>query len=70
MSPTSPIGIICIASPCGKFSRERADFAVENSANDTRDTKPSSRDTPTIQGVTTIRDAGVIDVYFVAKAVS
>jgi hypothetical protein len=34
---------------------ERADFAVGNSANDTRDTKPSSRDTSTIQGVTTIR---------------
>jgi hypothetical protein len=70
MSPRGRIGIICIASPCVRFTgarRERADFMVRNRANDTDDTKPSSRDTPTIHGITTMTIAGVFDVGFAAK---
>ena len=42
-----------------------AEVAVENSVNDTDDTKPSSGDTPTIQPVPTMSVAGVTDVDFV-----
>jgi hypothetical protein len=69
MSRGSPIGIICIASPCGRFngaSRENADFVVRNQSNDTNDTNASSRDTPTIQAIPTIV-AGVLDVASVAE---
>jgi hypothetical protein len=48
---------------------EHADFAVGNRANDTHDTKPSSRDTPTIHGITSITDAGAFNVDFVAKTI-
>jgi hypothetical protein len=72
MSPGNPIGIICIASRCvsrgGDCSKDTG-FAVENRASDTRDTKPSSRDTSTIHGITTMTDAGVFDVDFLAKTV-
>ena len=69
MSPTSHIGIICIAPDEAPDLWEAADFAVGNSSNDTDDTKPSSRDTPTIQGITTMSIAGVLDADFVAKTV-
>jgi hypothetical protein len=46
---------------------ERADFMVKNRANDTDDTKPSPRDTPTIHGITTMMIAGVLDVGFATK---
>src|SRR4051794_31969929 len=70
MSPTSRIGIICIASRCGRFMAaftERADFVVRNRPNDTHDTKASSRDTPTIHGITTMTFAGVFNVADVAE---
>jgi hypothetical protein len=70
MSRGSRIGIICIASPCGRFipkQRERADFVVRNRPNNTDDTKASSRDTPTIQGITSMTLAGVLDVAYVAE---
>jgi hypothetical protein len=70
MSRGSRIGIICIASPSGRFIRERreiADSVVRNRPNDTDDTKASSRDTPTIQGITSMTVAGVLDVAYVAE---
>src|SRR3954453_4055031 len=70
MSCGSRIGIICIASPCGRFirsKRESADFMVRNRPNDTDDTKASTRDTPTIQRITTMSAAGVLDVAYVAE---
>jgi hypothetical protein len=73
MSRTSHVGIICIASPCGRFITsftETADFVGGNRKYDTNDTKPPSRDTPTIQGITTMRFAGVLDADFVAKTVA
>jgi hypothetical protein len=51
-------------------STESADFMGGNGKNDTNDTKPWSRDTPTIQGITTMKFAGVLDADFVAKTVS
>src|SRR5438045_4113722 len=48
---------------------EAADFVLGNRANDTDDTKPSSRDTPTIHGITTMTSAGVFDVDFAAATV-
>jgi hypothetical protein len=72
MSSTSQIGIICIGSPNVRFTlrfTEHADFAVGKSVNDTGDTKPSSRDTPTIQGIPTMTPAGALDADFVAKSV-
>jgi hypothetical protein len=71
MSSASHIGIICIALPHVRFSpvfTEPADFAVGNGINDTCDTKPPLRDTPTIHGITTMSVAGVIDADFVAEA--
>jgi hypothetical protein len=65
MSPGTRLGIICIAADL----REAADFAVGNSPNDTDDTKPSFCDTSTIQGITTMTPAGVLDADFVAKNV-
>jgi hypothetical protein len=70
MSRSSRIGIICIASRCGRFigaGRETADFVVRNRPNDTDDTKASSHDTPTIQGITSMTPAGVLDVAYVAE---
>src|ERR1043165_3065839 len=46
---------------------ETADFVVRNRPNDTDDTKPSSCDTPTIPGITTMTRAGVLDVAYVAE---
>jgi hypothetical protein len=68
MSPGAAVGIICIA--CRSVMRasrcmKAAELAVENLADDTHDTKPSSRDTPTIQPVPTMSVAGVTDVDFV-----
>jgi hypothetical protein len=57
MSFAEPLGIICIAFRCGRTVRainEVADFPVRNCPNDTDDTKPSFRDTPTIQRITTM----------------
>jgi hypothetical protein len=68
MSPKAAVGIICIAYRCVIFAKDgakAAELAVENPANDTDDTKPSSRDTPTIQPVPTMSVAGVTDVDFV-----
>src|SRR3954468_1607048 len=56
-----------LGSPCALT--EHADFAVGKSVNDTGDTKPSSRDTPTIQGIPTMTPAGALDADFVAKSV-
>jgi hypothetical protein len=67
MSPEPRLGIICIAFCPAPDVREHADFTVINSPNDTDDTKPSFRDTPTIQGIPTMRIAGVFDAIFVAK---
>jgi hypothetical protein len=70
MSPGEPLGIICIASRC---VRRRArnpqsdDLTGLSRANDTDDTKPSSRDTSTIQAVPTMTLAGVFYVDFAAK---
>jgi hypothetical protein len=47
--------------------RESADFVVRNRPNDTNDTKPSSGDTSTIQRITTMKPAGVIDAAYVAE---
>jgi hypothetical protein len=69
MSPGPRLGIICIAFRRAPDVWEPADFAVINPPNDTDDTKPSFRDTPTIQGITTMRIAGVFDAVFVAKIV-
>jgi hypothetical protein len=68
MSPDAAVGIICIAYPWVRrepHCAKAAELAVENRANDTDDTKPSSRDTPTIQPVPTMSVAGVTDVDFV-----
>src|SRR4029077_205248 len=69
MSPEPRLGIICIAFVFVPDVREPADFAVINSPNDTDDTKPSFRDTPTIHGIPTMRIAGAFDATFVAKTV-
>jgi hypothetical protein len=47
--------------------RESADFMVRNRSNDTDDTKAPRRDTPTIQRITTMSAAGVLDVAYVAE---
>jgi hypothetical protein len=68
MSPEAAVGIICIACPSVTPAADwtkAAELAVENRTNDTHDTKPSSRDTPTIQPVPTMSVAGVTDVDFV-----
>jgi hypothetical protein len=70
MSLGAALGIICIAFRSvrrGRACAKAADLAVENPANDTRDTKPSSRDTPTIHGTPSMTAAGVLDVDFAAK---
>jgi hypothetical protein len=40
---------------------------VRNRSNDTDDTKAPRRDTPTIQRITTMSAAGVLDVAYVAE---
>jgi hypothetical protein len=70
MSLAEPLGIICIAFRNGRRTRainEAADFPVGNRANDTDDTKASSRDTSTIQGITTMTCTRVFNVGFAAK---
>jgi hypothetical protein len=62
MSPGQRIGIICIAFRRVERGARKAgkalNLSVQNRANDTHDTKPSPRDTPTIQAMRTMTPAG------------
>jgi hypothetical protein len=58
------------AASCGVAGSDKCLIDGLTRANDTRDTKPSSRDTPTIHGLPTMTAAGALNVDFVAKAVT